>query len=176
MQTIPRNKRHKTTKLANQTLSMVKNGITVPWDLKTREHVLKLRAEGHSRKEIREMTGVNRQNQYEWEKRQKEGRCLMPAIPRRTGVHNGNSKITETYIQIAKTTVKEKPNWDNKEQLWKLLEQKTGVRITLSYFYSFCKTQKLHITIKKRRVSAKNDGGKHVYKTRSGRVSRPVQN
>src|SRR4051812_38420118 len=101
------------------------------------------------------MTGVNRQSQYEWEKAQKEGRSLKPAIPRRTGVHNGNSKITEKYIQIAKSTVKEKPNWDNKEQLWKLLEQKTGVRITLSHFYNFCTPQKLRITIKKRRVSAK---------------------
>jgi transposase len=131
---------------------MVKNGITKPIDMRTKEKVLELEAKGYTRKQIQEFTGVSRRSQQTISKKNSLGMSLERKIPKRTMWKNPNSKYTEEYCEKLRLLVKEKDDLTNDEYM-KEMEEKTGIKLCKSSMSELMK--RLNITAKKKRLFMK---------------------
>jgi transposase len=126
---------------------MVKNGITKPVDMRTKEKVLELESKGYTRKQIQEFTGVSRITQQRISRKNSLGVSIESKISKRNMYNNPNSKYTEEYCEKLKLFVKEKDDLTNDEYI-KEMEEKTGIKLSESSMSRLMR--KLNITAKKK--------------------------
>jgi transposase len=138
--------------LAYQT-KMGKNN-THPWNIKTREKVVKDFMNGKSQELIKKDTEVSKRSQQRFIKMTRDQQSLGIKKRSQIGISNNHSKVTQEYLDLLEKDVKQNSDSTDNQRM-KVLEAKTGIKITPKQLGKW--RRKLNIT-KKLKTTFYNEG------------------